>query len=72
MKLHEVHQKTTTELIGLVGYKQPGWTLAVLELNRRGINVEVHEDPNMSRYEVPNSPIKTLRFWLKRLFKGQM
>ena len=72
MKLGEIHKRTNTELIDLVGAKRAGWALAVIEINRRGINVEYDSNTKMTRSEVPNSPRKTLRFWLKRLFKGQM
>lgn len=68
MKLKEIHKRTTTELIGLVGAKKQGWALAVIELNKRGIHIEWDEDAESVRLSIPNSPLKTLQFWWSRLF----
>jgi len=76
-KLKDIQQMSDAELLGMWGAKLSGWSIAQLELSRRGIHLKPHESVIILDYQSSNNITKSLhtlksevvQFW-RRLCKS--
>ena len=60
LKFHDFQNMSYAELLGILGARHVGWSLAQLELARRGVNIRPHETAVIVEYDEVSNITKSL------------